>query len=505
MKFLILFFDIFKKRKMLIFSLAFSSISNYAVSQDHCETVTHLDNTVNLCPGSTLINFYRENFNNGLNNSLWRYGYPWGAKMTSASKFIHENENVSVEDGVLKIKTKYKPDTYCLGGWDQNGNWDPCFMTEYFEYTSGAIHSKFKFKAWGYFETEIKIPDMVNPTWPAVWFYSSCHRELDIIEIWKDESGQSSNNANKTARFTSHGNFLNYCHLEGCSYGLKLLQSIDFTAGFNTFSVNWYPMYVDWFINGSYKFSNYRFYSMSGQYLTNCQGFSYGNYRHQAYFPRLEPEPYDFIINSGVRNYIASSPFDDLDAEPIFEINSVTFKKWVNCSDVMLIEGEYLDDDSFIYGNTIVVKENDNSEYMKVNSNSPYVFRASTSITIENIEISAGAFCDFEIIDCNVSENLIHSESYSEIFGEDLEEKRIEIYPNPFCDKITISNTDKMYKFELINMLGQVVCQTFFNQEKNIEESVNIPGYISNGIYFMKIYSEANPDLLIKVNKNCNN
>lgn len=488
---------------MLIFLLSFS---NYAVSQSHCQSMTYLNNNDNLCIGSTLVNFYTEDFSNGLSESLWRYGYPWGAKMTSSSSFIHENENISVENGVLKIKTKYKPGIYCLGGWDDNGNWDPCLTTEYFQYTSGAIHSKFKFKAWGYFEAEIKIPDMSNPTWPAVWFYSNCHRELDIIEIWKDESGMSSSDANKTARFASHGNFLADCLLEsGCSDNLKLLQGIDFTQSFNTFSVNWYPMYVDWFINNSYEFSVYRFYSLSGQYISNCQGFSAGNYKHQAYFPRLEPEPYDFIINSGVRNYIASSPFADLNAEPILEVNSVTFNKWVNCNDDMLIEGEYIDDDSFIYGNTILVKENNNSEYMEINSNSPYVFKASNSITIENIDISAGSFCDFEIIDCELPENLVHPDNYGEIPNQVLEEKRIEIYPNPFCDKITIDNTDKVLKIELINMVGQVVYQTFFNQDENIKESANIPAYLSNGIYFMKIYSESKPDVLIKVNKNCNN
>lgn len=63
--------------------------------------------------------------------------------------------------------------------------------------------------------------------------------------------------------------------------------------------------------------------------------------------------------------------------------------------------------------------------------------------------------------------------------------KQIQIYPNPFTDKLTISNINGFESFLLVNQLGQIIYDG-----KQIEQQ-NFSG-LTNGIYFLTISTTNN-------------
>ena len=70
-----------------------------------------------------------------------------------------------------------------------------------------------------------------------------------------------------------------------------------------------------------------------------------------------------------------------------------------------------------------------------------------------------------------------------------LQNQHIEIYPNPANNEIIInSKGNKISKIELTNNLGQIVSSKQIN---DLKTTFNLADY-SNGVYFLKIYSESN-------------
>jgi hypothetical protein len=65
---------------------------------------------------------------------------------------------------------------------------------------------------------------------------------------------------------------------------------------------------------------------------------------------------------------------------------------------------------------------------------------------------------------------------------ENINEKniKIEAFPNPFSDKINLTNTTGKEFFTLINYFGQVIWSGINIEQQNFS-------YLSNGLYFLRI------------------
>jgi hypothetical protein len=61
---------------------------------------------------------------------------------------------------------------------------------------------------------------------------------------------------------------------------------------------------------------------------------------------------------------------------------------------------------------------------------------------------------------------------------------KIELYPNPFSNKINLTNTTGKEIFTLINYFGQVIWTGINIEQQNFS-------YLSNGLYFLRIDSRT--------------
>jgi len=87
-----------------------------------------------------------ENFNgNSLDESIWQTHFPWNLYFGVC---YYNNNNVKVEDGILKLTAKQDPGYYDIISYD-DGNYHTEQM--YFKYTSGMIYSKQQF-SYGIYE-----------------------------------------------------------------------------------------------------------------------------------------------------------------------------------------------------------------------------------------------------------------------------------------------------------------------------------------------------------------
>lgn len=128
----------------------------------------------------TFILVLEDYFNdNILDTNIWLQHFPWGHELNECPDVYFLNDNVKIENGILKLIAKREPGYYESWQWDNNGN----FYTspKYFKYTSGMIYSKFQF-FYSKFEIRCKFPQG-NGLWPTFWLYGgNVHNEIDIFD-----------------------------------------------------------------------------------------------------------------------------------------------------------------------------------------------------------------------------------------------------------------------------------------------------------------------------------
>lgn len=120
---------------------------------------------------------FEDNFDGtSLDSKKWNSTYNWGHTHNHRAYCVEEN--VSVKDGILKIKGEAirHPDAPATAS---NGG-----KTYSLDYTSGAIDTRDKFEVqYGYIEGRFKAPPHAG-TWPAFWtLQDGWPPEIDILEI----------------------------------------------------------------------------------------------------------------------------------------------------------------------------------------------------------------------------------------------------------------------------------------------------------------------------------
>lgn len=123
---------------------------------------------------------------NTLDETKWAY-YTWGWNSSEVQN-CYRQDNVTVDNGTLKLTASYEPGVTCSSGSD---------------FSSGFVQTRDKaFWTYGYFEARIKLPAS-NSTWPAFWMspqnseYGEWPRsgEIDIFEVKGHDMSRSYGNA----------------------------------------------------------------------------------------------------------------------------------------------------------------------------------------------------------------------------------------------------------------------------------------------------------------------
>ncbi len=175
-----------------------------------------------------------ENFNgNSLDESIWQTHFPWNLYFGVC---YYNNNNVKVEDGILKLTAKQDPGYYDIISYD-DGNYHTEQM--YFKYTSGMIYSKKQF-SYGVFKIRCRWPQ-VRGLWPTFWLFGGDkYDELDIFDNGTDtnvyicnilhHSDYYSNIEKICSSFDTilPSNFFNQWHIYTCYYyNDKIIIQID--------------------------------------------------------------------------------------------------------------------------------------------------------------------------------------------------------------------------------------------------------------------------------------
>lgn len=177
-----------------------------------------------------------EEFNgSSLNNGLWTYvtgdgtaeGIPgWGNN--EQQYYTDRAENVSVEDGMLKIMARLE-------------------SFEGSNYTSGRIITKGKFdQRYGRFEARIKLP-WGQGIWPAFWMLGD---DNNGTEIWPNIGEIDIMEYRGQEPTINHGSV----HGPGYSGANPITKTYElandrFDTGFHVFGIEWGPDYINYYVD----------------------------------------------------------------------------------------------------------------------------------------------------------------------------------------------------------------------------------------------------------------
>jgi beta-glucanase (GH16 family) len=168
-----------------------------------------------------------------LDTSVWGTCYPWAGTASGCTNFgspEHEwylPSQDQVSGGVLHLVAQRVP----TQGRAANGS------PEEYACRSGMVttYPSFRFE-YGYVQVVARIPSGAG-LWPALWLAAANLKwppEIDILEHWgppKERTGV-------------------YFHPRGAGEAEAHPATADLSAGWHTFSVNWTPSSVTWFIDG---------------------------------------------------------------------------------------------------------------------------------------------------------------------------------------------------------------------------------------------------------------
>ncbi len=205
-------------------------------------------------------------------------------------EYVDSPENIYLEDGKLVIRP--------IKTVDGNGK-------DY--YTSGRVSTQNKRDfTYGVFEAKLKVPEGVGYL-PAFWLMATDENvygqwprcgEIDIMEVHGSDPG--------TTYATLH-----YGNPHGQSQGTKTLTNGTFADDFHTYTVEWNPGEIKWYVDGFLVHTENEWFS-----VTEGQG--------EITYPAPFDQPFYMILNLAVGGSWVGYPDETTDFENArFEIDYV--------------------------------------------------------------------------------------------------------------------------------------------------------------------------------------
>lgn len=228
---------------------------------------------------------FEDNFDDMINTSKWFTCFDgWNRRHGDELQYYLDN-NISIENGVLKLQAKREPDFYPIVYFDSFGI--AHHSVEYFEYTSGMLQTKSKFQ-YGLFEIRCKIPSGQG-LWPAFWLFGN-GGEIDIFEfnsLYPDKHYMTIH----TWPYDGNG-VHEYCATNWNSNSL-------FSDDFHTFSLEWDEYKLIFRVDGIVKRIDYKYSNILGHGLYDCFHQTSGIYIENPMYPE---HAQFLIINLAIAN-----------------------------------------------------------------------------------------------------------------------------------------------------------------------------------------------------------
>ncbi len=129
---------------------------------------------------------FADSFNNStLDQNLWGFGFPWGKMLNEEALEGMAEENLSLQDGKLILKTEYRKRDFDRFIFNSNGDLTGTEPVSK-DFSSAGIFSKIEFIG-GDFEMDYEIEE-ITAQWPAFWLLGDCQQEIDIFEYFYGKS-----------------------------------------------------------------------------------------------------------------------------------------------------------------------------------------------------------------------------------------------------------------------------------------------------------------------------
>lgn len=169
-----------------------------------------------------------------LNTNKWMTHYYWGNSHSNLEHQFYSAEAFKLENSTLTINVENKQ----IRGWAMK---DGKRMKKTFDVTSGLIHSGEAFKQkYGRFEIHCKVP-LTKGYMPSFWLINptSYPPEIDIMDF---------------SEMDNKNLYVGYCFGDDESdkhfYRIKKKISNINLNGWNTYTLDWTPKRLTWYVNG---------------------------------------------------------------------------------------------------------------------------------------------------------------------------------------------------------------------------------------------------------------
>ncbi|MBK7966015.1 MAG: glycoside hydrolase family 16 protein [Bacteroidetes bacterium] len=187
-----------------------------------------------------------------LNTDKWMNSYPWGRHLRCNPEvnYYSDGKDLILENGFLQIQARKAPITTRAIPYENDDFIISCknkpdtknLMN--FEYQSGLIYSKEKFK-YGHFEIRFKT-DASSGHWPAFWLFGGDGQEIDIFEIGAGKLNEVHVDVHCKSGCKNYPVFLGIFKK---NWGGYLKTNATWPNEFHTMAATWEPGGVTWYLD----------------------------------------------------------------------------------------------------------------------------------------------------------------------------------------------------------------------------------------------------------------
>jgi beta-glucanase (GH16 family) len=469
--------------------------------------------TFNQCNTNPWVLVFEESFNgSSLDLSRWNYG-PRIRYCGPEQQYYTSGNNIEVSNGTLKLIAKketvyaravdWLPDDehlYC-DGVDRGQN------ARYFYYTSGNIETNKKF-SYGKYEARIKIAKGKG-FWPAFWMYGGdpVYNEIDVFEFWNQDNiwgNYDPSLLSKVHNMTIHFDFdgdgnRSMCHTK--------YTGVDFSQDFHVFTLIWEKNKIEWYVDGSLKRTDYRYYTILGQ-TTGCTINAWGQYILNKIYTR---DPMHIILNFAIQSG-SDSPESSTVFPSQMEVDWVRYYQRNPCQDVNITDASQYPLDNQLYNVIVGEDVNINCDYT-IPSGQQLDIVAKNSITLEpgfSTELGSIFSARIEPTVCGSSLKSASVDNFQDTIStnKDIEtqftdktflNEDIQIFPNPNegCFIVDFGSKDyKNYNIVITQIEGKLIKS--FKELNSSTINIDLSGNIK-GVYVL--YLLNNQDKSITTHK----
>lgn len=474
--------------------------------------------TFNQCNTNPWILVFEENFDgDSLDLSKWRYGNGVHIRYCNNEQQYYTNgDNIEVSNGILKLIAKKETVYEKVVDWLSDNEHLDCDGVDngknkrYFYYTSANIETIKKF-SYGKYEARIKIAKGKG-FWPAFWMYGGdpIYNEIDVFEFWNEndilhnyDPSKLSKVHNMTIHFDDGGDGnISRC---GTHY-----TGVDFSQDFHIFTVNWERNKIEWYVDGTLKRTDYRYYTILGQ-ATGCTINAWNQYILNKIYTR---DPMRIILNFAIQDGEdmwgnnkepdSSTPFPSQ-----MEIDWVRYYQRNPCQDVNITDASQYPLDNQLYNVIVGEDVNINCNYT-IPSGQQLDIVAKNSITLGlgfSAELGSTFSARIESTVCGSSLKSASVDSFQDTSSRPkyvktqftditLSNEDIQIFPNPNegCFIVNFGSKDyQNYNITITDIAGKPV--ESFKELNSSTINIDLSGN-TKGVYVLYLFNNQDKSII---------